>query len=262
MAVFRNIARRLMGRRGSVTPPADTRLIPMPHLRTRGGRSLTALAALALLLTAAGGCQVRHSVTNDQLIQHQALIDFSDLKPAEVLTEVNVQCSPPSSWAAMPLKKNGMYAHQQWRSPSSYTGVGAVYVRLPLPLSEKTILWFAKKEYTKRSKEGREIAQWTDEVGRHWFEAENNEYHVQGYVIARGFNAWLVYFGYKTGHPPDVAELSLAARCAQTFIPQATGVKRKKEQGDDGSEADPKPGLSPESQPAQSQPVADAAPGR
>ena len=186
--------------------------------RTRRSFSTLALTLVALAFVGTG-CASTSKVTNRRLIQHQAMIDFSGLKAPETLQDVRVTCSVPSSWSAMPLKKTGLYAHQQWKSPSTNSGIGVVHVKLPLPLGEKTILWLAKQEYTKKSNDGKEVAQWTDTVGRHWFEAENNQYHVQGYVIARGFNAWLVYFGYKTHSTPDVAELSLAARCAESFIP-------------------------------------------
>lgn len=185
------------------------------------------MVALVALLAWAGGCQTHAPTTNRRLIEHQALIDFSGLKPAEPVDPVKVSCSIPRQWEAMPLKRTGLYAHQQWKSPSTHTGVGVVYIRLPLPFSERTLLWIAKREYTKASEEGKLISQWTDELGREWFEAQNNKYHVRGYVIVRGFNAWLVYFGSKTGYPPDLAELSLAARAVETFIPDPKRPLRK-----------------------------------
>ena len=178
-------------------------------------------AALVALFVFACGCQSTSPVTNRRLIEHQALIDFSGLKPAEQVAAVKVSCALPRQWDATALKKTPLYAHQQWRSPSGHTGVGVVYIRLPLQLSERMLLWFAKREYTKANEDGKAIGQWTDEVGREWFEAENNKYHVRGYALVRGFSAWIVYFGSKTGYPPDMAELSLAARCVQTFIPDA-----------------------------------------
>lgn len=177
--------------------------------------------AVGVLAIAGAGCQTASPVTNRRLIEHQALIDFSGLKPAETVDAVQATCAIPHNWTALELKKGALYSHQQWKSPSTTSGAGIVHVRLPLPLTEKSILWLAKREYTKKSADGREIRQWTDEVGRAWFEAENKHYHVQGYVLARGFNAWLVYFGYKTGYPPDLAELSIAARFAETVVPSS-----------------------------------------
>jgi hypothetical protein len=187
---------------------------------------LFVLCALALLL-GAGGCQTSAPVTNRRLIEHQAMIDFSGLKNAEPLEAIKASCSVPRQWEALPLKKTSLYAHQQWKSPSTHTGIGVVYVRLPLPLSERTLLWIAKREYSKSSTDGKVIGQWTDEIGREWFEAQNNKYHVRGYAMVRGFNAWMVYFGSKTGYPPDVAELSLAARAVETFLPDARRPLRK-----------------------------------
>lgn len=192
--------------------------------------------ALIALLAWAGGCQSYTPTTNRRLIEHQAMIDFSGLKPAEPMDAVKVSCSVPRQWVAMPLKKNGLYAHQQWKSPSTHTGVGVVYIRLPLPFSERTLLWIAKREYTKASAEGKLISQWTDELGREWFEAQNNKYHVRGYAIVRGFNAWLVYFGSKAGYPPDLAELSLAARAVETFIPDPRRPLRRPSEKSDEDE--------------------------
>ena len=195
------------------------------------------LPALALLVSA-GGCQSSKPVSNRRLIEHQAMIDFSGLKPAEPLDAVKASCSIPRQWDAMPLKKTALYAHQQWKSPSTYTGVGVVYIRLPLPLSERTLLWFAKREYTKASDDGKLIGQWTDDLGREWFEAQNNKYHVRGYAIIRGMSAWIVYFGSKTGHPPDVAELGLAARCVETFLPDPRRpLKNPSDEGEPAGDA-------------------------
>ena len=96
-------------------------------------RRLYLLSALALLLCA-GGCQTSAPVTNRRLIEHQAMIDFSGLKDAEPLGAIKASCAVPRQWEALPLKKTGLYAHQQWKSPSTHTGIGVVYVRLPLPL--------------------------------------------------------------------------------------------------------------------------------
>lgn len=182
-------------------------------------RSCLRAGVVAGLLVVVAGCQTSGKVTNRRLIEHQALIDFSGLGPAEQMDAVKVSCAVPRQWEAMPVKKTPLFSHQQWKSPSTHTGLGVVYIRLPLPINERMLLWLAKREYTKANDDGKALGQWTDEVGREWFEAENNKYHVRGYAIVRGFNAWLVYFGTKTGYPPDMAELSLAARCVQTFIP-------------------------------------------
>src|SRR5947207_5565478 len=112
-------------------------------------KSVPAAAVVALLFIASTGCQSSSPVTNRRLIEHQALIDFSGLKPAEQVNAVRVSCALPRQWEPMALKKTPIYSHQQWRSPSSHTGVGVVYVRLPLPLSEGMLLWLAKREYTK-----------------------------------------------------------------------------------------------------------------
>jgi hypothetical protein len=192
------------------------------------------LASMLALLVLASGCQTSAPITNRRLIEHQAMIDFSGLAPADTIDAVKASCSVPRQWEAMPLKKSPLYSHQQWKSPSTHTGVGVVYIRLPWPINERTLLWFAKREYTKASEDGKLIGQWTDELGREWFEAQNNKYHVRGYAIVRGFNAWVVYFGSKAGYPPDVAELGLAARSAETFIPDPKHPMKRPVADEDG----------------------------
>ena len=81
-------------------------------------------------------------------------------------------------------------------------------------------MWFAKQRYSKQSEDGKLINQWVDALGRSWFEAENNKYHVRGYVVTKGFTAWIVYSGFKTQGPIDTSELALAARSMETMIPQ------------------------------------------
>ena len=198
------------------------------------------VAALAAVFMLAGGCQSSAPTTNRRLIEHQAMIDFSGLQPAQTIDGVKASCSVPHQWEALPVKKTGLYSHQQWKSPSTHTGFGVVYIRLPFPLSERTLLWFAKREYTKASEDGRLIAQWTDDLGREWFEAQNNKYHVQGFALVRGFNAWVVYFGSKANYPPDVAELGLAARAVETVLPDPRRSLKKPgaDEDDDGPSGD------------------------
>jgi len=90
---------------------------------------------------------------------------------------------------------------------------------LPLPLAARTIIWFAKLEYSKRADDGKVLREWDDDLGRPWFEAENNKYHVRGYVVVKGFEAWIVYCGYRTAFPPQVSELAAAQRSAETIMP-------------------------------------------
>lgn len=173
----------------------------------------------------AGGCQQSQTVSHRRLIEHQAMIDFSGLKPAESIDNVKVRAAIPRSWNALVPRSNALYTHQQWRSPSSKTGVGVAHVHLPLPIDTGMLLWLAKREYTARGNDGRILDQWTDALGRPWFEAKNNKYHVRGYVVVSGFQAWVIYFGYKSHTVPDPAELSLAARSADSILPNMGGKR-------------------------------------
>jgi len=174
---------------------------------------------LLALLTVAGGCQSGKNVSSRQLIEHQALIDFSGLDSLKPIPAIQAAIAAPRRWEVLPSNPNALYAHQQWRSPSTHTGVGVVNAHLPLPLSTKTVVWFAKQEYSKQNSGGKVISEWTDELGREWFEAENEKYHVRGYVVVKGFTAWVVYFGYRTKFAPNLAEISTAARSAETAVP-------------------------------------------
>src|SRR5579863_8383747 len=176
--------------------------------------------AVALSFIWAGGCQTAEPVSNRRLIEHQALIDFSGLDSVRTLNGMEVAIAPPRRWEKLASKPNPLYAHTQWRSPSGHTGVGVLNAHLPLPLSTKAMVWLAKQEYSKQGRDGKLIGEWTDALGRSWFEAENEKYHVRGFVVVKGFNAWVVYFGYRTRYTPDLGEISVAARSADTAVPQ------------------------------------------
>jgi len=178
-----------------------------------------------LLLAVATGCQTGQQVSSHRLIEHQALIDFSGLAAPRVAEEVRVQVAVPQTWIVHDIEKKSLYTHQQWKSPSAKTAVGVIYSRLPIPISANTILWMATKQYTARGDDGRELGRWDDEVGRKWFEAETSKYHARGYVIVNGLDAWIVYSGFKTNVPPEPGEISLAARCMESFVPIAKGEK-------------------------------------
>jgi hypothetical protein len=171
-----------------------------------------------------GGCIPTQSVSVHRLIAHQALLDFSGLKPAQTIQDLKVTASIPQKWDSLPLQKKALYSHQQWRSPTKTTGFGVAYVHLPLPISAKTVVWFAKTQYAQQSTkdgkaEGKLIGEWTDSVGREWFEAENGKYHVKGYAVTNGFDAWIVYSGYRLKDPINPGEVATAARSLETILP-------------------------------------------
>jgi hypothetical protein len=147
------------------------------------------------------------------------MVDPSGLRDVETVDLVKVHVAAPKKWDVLPPKKASLYTDMQWRSPSHLTGVGVAYVHLPLPMSAQTIAWLAEKEYSKRSGDGKLIARWDDELGRPWFEAENSRYHVRGYIVTKGWEAWIIYCGYKREQPPSAAELGIASRSLETIMP-------------------------------------------
>jgi len=186
------------------------------------GRSAFRFSLLATGMMMLVSCSVAPTAPTHRLLMHRAMIDFTGLRDIMHIPTVKVSWSPPIGWDRLTTKKTALYTNEQWRSPSSHTGVGVAYIKLPIPITADMITWFAKNEYCKKSDDGRIIAQWTDSLGRPWFECENNKYHVRGYAITRGLEAWIVYSGYRTANAPDPAEISLAMRSAETIVPGVT----------------------------------------
>jgi hypothetical protein len=177
-----------------------------------------------LLLPLLTGCQATSSVSVNRLIAHQAMIDFSGLRLPRTLESLNIAASIPNHWEALPLQRRIIYVHQQWRSPSRNTGVGVAYIHMPFPISAKSIIWFAKTQYSNQNSsdgkpQGKLIGQWTDAMGREWFEAENARYHVKGYAITTGFDAWIIYSGYRLKHELNMPEIAAAARSMDSILP-------------------------------------------
>ncbi len=80
------------------------------------------------------------------------------------------------------------------------------------------------REYAKKSDDGHVIGQWTDALGREWFEAETHRYHLRGYVMTRGFDAWISYTGYRISEPYMPDEVEAAHRSLETMLPLSVGV--------------------------------------
>ncbi len=188
----------------------------VPFARTVG------VLSVAVVFLALSGCQYQ-AVSSVEMQIHQSRLDKNGLTPLQNYDGVKVTCAPPDRWDKLPANKTLMYTHQQWRSPDRHAGMGVAYIHLPLPLSAQMVLWFAKSQYSKdqkhQSKAGRLIGEWTDTLGRSWFEAENEQYHVKGYAITHGFDAWMVYSGYRVAAHPTADEINLAAKGADSVVP-------------------------------------------
>jgi hypothetical protein len=173
----------------------------------------------AVALTA---CQLQ-TISTVQLQIHQSLLDKNGLAPPHLDLDVQITCAPPAQWEMLPLHKTLLYTHQQWRSPDRMVGMGVAHLRTPIPLPAQMIIWFAKKQYSTNDsdagKDGRLLSQWTDGLGRAWFEAENDTYHVKGCAMTHGFDAWVVYSGYRMHTHPDNDEIALAAKSADAVVP-------------------------------------------
>lgn len=184
------------------------------------GVTIRILAITILLLAAmtSVGCQTSQ-VAPQRLINHRAMLDFAGLKPAEHFAAVNATGSVPQTWTTTKLKQTALYTDMQWRSPSGNTALGIASINMPLPFSTKVLLWFAQREYARKSQDGVVHGDWVDDLGRHWFEASTTNYRVRGFLVTNGFDGWFVYYGYKTEFPPDANELALGARALETISP-------------------------------------------
>jgi hypothetical protein len=175
------------------------------------------VAAGAFLALA--GCQIQ-TVSTVELEIHQAYVNRSGLANVHAEPLLHVTCAPPQEWDALPMTSNMLYTHQQWRSPDRHVGMGVAYMHTPIPFSPQTLIWFAKRQYTRGDdRSGRLIAEWTDSLGRCWFEAENSIYHVRGYAMTHDCDAWMVYSGYRVKAAPPAGEILLAQRGADSIAP-------------------------------------------
>jgi len=178
----------------------------------------TGLSIFVLCLSLTG-CQYGASVSSAALVEHRSQVDPTGLRPLETVDLVKASCAWPADWLTMPSQRSTFYTHQQWRSPTKRTATGVAYIRMPLPLTSKTVAWFATREYAKRAKDGRIVAQWRDGFGREWFEAENDKFRIRGFIIVRNFEAWVSYSGYRRHEDRDEAEVALGERALETVVP-------------------------------------------
>jgi hypothetical protein len=190
-------------------------------------------AAQALLLAAmlCIGCQ-SGPIFDSQLAATQSELTRNGLDSAQALPLVRATGATPSEWVKRPIENGAIYTHQQWLSPTGTTGVGVVYVHLPLPIGPTAILWLAEQHFAAMpGQKGHIVGEWIDPLGRNWFTAVNPQTNVCGYILTEGAAAWIVYFGYKLDRGFHPAEMSVAARSVTTIIPlthaneQSTGSK-------------------------------------
>jgi hypothetical protein len=187
----------------------------------RHGRRTIPFILILVFASLQGGCALvgAPTVSTKKLIRYQSMIDLSGLKPMQTMEPVRVKIAAPAGWEALPVYKGAMYTHQQWRSPTHRDGVGVVYARMPFPFSASTVAWLARREYTKRADDGKIIGEWTDGLGRPWFEVENQKFHVRGYVVTDGLDAWIVYAGYRLFETPEPDEIAIASRALESIVP-------------------------------------------
>ena len=172
------------------------------------------------------GCQLAYVPTKAKLVEHLEQVDDQGLADQANVPELKTSGAFPVGWTALPVQSGPMYTHRQWRSPSKRTAVGVTYVRMPLPLPTKTLVWFALQEAGKKTN-GKIIRQWKDDLGREWFEAENDKYHMTGYVMTRGFDAWINYCGYRVTELYMPKEADLGSKALDTILPVTVREKEK-----------------------------------
>jgi len=202
----------------------------MDCCRARVVGTLRALVCICILgaLGAAGGCQVAPMASGAKIAEYRQQVDASGLVAPISVEPLKASIAPPVRWVALKMQKTLLYTHQQWRSPTCKSAVGITYIRLPFPMSTKTLAWFAGNEARKQTVDGKLIRQRTDSLGREWFEAETPKYHVTGYAMTRGQDAWINYCGYHVSEAKSEAEIELARRALETIIPLAVAQQMEK----------------------------------
>jgi hypothetical protein len=187
------------------------------------GKGILGLVFCGGVMMSGLGCQLAPpAVSVKRLAEHREVVDLGGLQPTQILQDLKVSWSVPGQWEALPVKKTLLYTHQQWRSPTLSTGVGVAHIQLPVPVPAQAVLWFAKSQYTTGvtdPKDGKLINEWTDSLGRQWFEAQNSKYHVKGYAITQGKEAWIVYCGYRMSREPVPKEIALAEKSLDSVVP-------------------------------------------
>jgi hypothetical protein len=183
-------------------------------------QSVVCRLLIAGALAACAGCQYQ-AISPAELQLHQWSLNKSGLTALHVDSMLKITCAPPDQWEPLRPQNNMIYSHQQWRSPDRQVGMGVAYMRTPIPFSAQMIIWFARARYTEMHKNpsGRLLGQWNDSLGRCWFEAQDERYHVTGYAMTRGLDAWVVYSGYRVEGDPPRSEINLAAKAADSVAP-------------------------------------------
>ena len=188
--------------------------------------AFSGLLQLGLVVSLAGvtGCQTAPPVSGERIAAHVANIDFSGLSPDFAIPVLDVRAAIPHGWKPMSIDTSPLYTHEQWRSPTHSTGIGVAFIHMPLPMSAKAIVWFAKGQYARQTASQHKadahlLGEWTDSLNREWFEGENDKYHIKGYVVTSGCSAWAVYSGYRLHSPPSNKEISLAFRSMDSIVP-------------------------------------------
>ncbi len=194
-------------------------------LHPSGRISWGIVACLAAAVCAVSGCQAPNRM-GSRLYAPNQVLDTTGLSAIQTYDVVKAEAAPPQNWQELRVKKTLLYTDMQWRSPSKLTGVGVTYIVMPLPLPAETLVWFAKQEYSKHHQGGKMMAQWTDDLGRVWFEGEDNTYHIRGYAVTKGFEAWIAYVGYRLKKPPVAEEVQVAERAQATILPTPLAPNR------------------------------------
>src|SRR5258705_11738222 len=69
------------------------------------------------------GCQMAAPAPKALFSDYREKLNESGLALPLAVDPLQVHAAFPAGWQALPLQKNALYTHQQWRSPSKRTGV-------------------------------------------------------------------------------------------------------------------------------------------
>lgn len=176
-------------------------------------------APFVLVFACLSGCQTA-GPSRTQLVEYREQIDDLGLGDPVGIGFLKINAAMPNGWIPLKTQKSALYTHKQWRSASRRTAVGITYIRMPLPFGAKVLAGLASNEVGKKTS-GQVVRRWKDELGREWFEAENDKYHMVGYVMTRGLDAWINYCGYRVNEPKQDAEWDIGGRALASILPSA-----------------------------------------
>lgn len=193
-------------------------------------RPFVLTGCLTILLGVGVGCQSKYSniATYHPSTQPAQPLADKEIAEPESAPEVDALVTPPSGWAADPIKSSDQHKHQVWKSPSGKTAYGIIHFSLPLPVPATWVLDPFLTEMKKSEGEANLIGPplRDDALPGVRFTVEGGGYRMRINLICKGFRGWAVYAGTLRNQEEAPEELHLAEVArdkTQVGVPSAAG---------------------------------------